>query len=428
MIRRLVVSIITVFFFLCSALVLAQGKGQPMTNADVVKMVQSGMSEADIIRAIETSTPNFEISNESVVALQEQKVPEKVILAMARRQGPPKIAAKKKAPKTAPSIADSRFKWEVEIHGGLSRTHQPGGYTLFPSADAYSLTGTGAVGYQSNRMSTWYMGDGAELIGASTSLQDTLIKPLIEPSDKLYGFRVSRSLNKWLGAELTLDRSGRLEMRSDAAAGIKAADATFTKFWNRLNVPGNSETSSTYALSSNGGHETFTTGAFVINLPKALGVHPYVTAGAGIVFTEDKSAGAALRGSYGGPNALETDSLDIRLTRSSNHAFTEMVGFGIKIYLTTHVGLRVDARAYFSKNTMTTMVDAAHTNTANKAWIVKATTKTGSPSAPDIQLLTGPGFESYSTLSGPTISNLKMFYGYGSKRTIPVTIGLFYRF
>jgi hypothetical protein len=88
----------------------------------------------------------------------------------------------------------------------------------------------------------------------------------------------------------------------------------------------------------------------------------------------------------------------------------------------------VDARAYFNKNTMTTMLDTAHTNTANKAWVIKATTRTGSPAAPDIQLLSGQGFESYSTLSGPKISNLKIYYGYGSQRTIPVTIGLFYRF
>ncbi len=429
MIRRLLVAVTAVLLFLGSALVMAQGKGQPMTNADVVKMVQSGMSEADIIRAIETATPNFEISNESVVALQEQKVPEKVILAMARRQGPPKIASKgKKAQKVAPSVAGSRFKWEVEVHGGLSRTHQTGGYTLLPSAEAYSLLGSGAQGYQSNRVSSWYVGDGAELIGTTTSLQDTLIKPIIEPSEKLYGFRISRSLNKWLGAEFSLDRGNKIGMTNEAVTGIKAADATFKKFWQRLDVPGNTETSSTYTLSQDGGHETFTTGAFVVNLPKTFGLHPYVTAGAGFVFNEDKTVGATMQGSYGGPNAQETDTFSIKVTRSSNHTFTEMVGFGVKIYLSAHIGLRVDARAYFNKNTMLTLLDATHTNTANKAWVVKATTKTGSPTAPDIQLLTGPGFESYSTLSGPPISGLKSFYGYGSRRTIPVSVGLFYRF
>jgi hypothetical protein len=428
MIRCLVVSVVAVFLFFGSLFVMAQGKGQPMTNADVIKMVQSGVPEADIIRAIEIAAPNFEITDESVVALQSQKVPEKVILAMARRQGPPKITAKGKKAKPAASVVDARFKWEVEVHGGLSRASLPGGYTLLPTPETYALDGSGAQGYQSSRVSSWYIGEGAELIGATTSLQDTLLKPMIDPSDKFYGFRVTRKLKKWLSAEFSLDRSSKLEMKSGVVDGIKAADTTFKKFWQRLNVPGNAETSSTYALVQDGGHETFTTGAFVINLPKKFGIHPYATVGAGFLFTEDKGLGATLQGSYGGPTALETDTASIKLTRSSNRALTEMVGFGIKIYLTTHVGLRLDARAYFNKNTMTTMLNTAHTNTANMAWVVKAETKTGAPPAPSIQLLSGPGFQAYSTLSGPTISNTKLYYGYGSQRTIPVSIGLFYRF
>lgn len=427
MMRHLAVFITMAFLLLGGTLVLAQGKGQPMTNADVVKMVQSGTSEEEIIRAIDAATPNFDITDESVAALLAQKVPEKVILAMARRQGPPKLSSRsKKAPKAA--SPGSRYKWEVEIHGGFMRSSESGGYSLFPSAEEYLLEGSGAQGYKSKRVSTWYIGEGATLLGASTSLQDELIKPIVKPSDKLYGFRVSRSFNKWLGAEFTLDRAGKLELTDEAIAGIKAADANFLKFWQRLNVPGNTEASSSASISPNGGHQTFAIGALVVNLPKAFGMVPYVTGGAGVLITGDKTAGATLEGSYGGPSALETDTLSIAVKRSSNRKLAEMVGFGVKINLTSHVGLRVDARAYFHKNTTTTLVNASHTNTPNAAWVIKATPRTGAPATPDIQRLNGPGVQSYSTLSGPAISNLKTYYGYGTQRTIPVSIGLFYRF
>jgi hypothetical protein len=429
MIRQIMVSLLIVFVLHGGASVIAQVKDEPMTNADVVKMVQSGMSEADIIRAIQAATPNFEITSESVIALQGQKVPEKVILAMAKRQGPerPKSSSAPK-PSPPPSASHSTHKWEIEVHGGLSWIHQPGGWTEIPSAEAYSLEGSGAQGFESLRVSSWYFGDGAVLIGSTTSLDAVLTKPLVEPEDKLFGFRVSRTLNKWIAAEFTFDRGGRLAITEEGITAIKAANDVYKKFWQRLNVPGNTPSTSESTISAYGSRQIFAIGAIVVNLPKIGRVVPFLTTGAGMLFNEGSLPEATLEGSYGGPNALETDTVQLTVAQSKNHALTAMAGAGVKVNLTSHLGVRLDLRAYFYQNPVTTLLDATHTNTANAAWVVKATTNAGAPTAPDIQLLSGPGMETYTSLSGPNISGLKTFFGYGTQRQVPVTLGLFYRF
>jgi hypothetical protein len=428
MIRHSMVFLIAVFLFQGGASIMAQVNDQPMTNADVVKMVQSGMPEADIIRAIQAATPNFEITDENVIALQAQKIPEKVILAMIKRRGPDKpVSHNARKPSNHPSVAKSTHKWEFEVHGGLLYSTQTGGWTQIPAAETYSLEGSGAQGYESIRASSWYLGDGAELIGATTSLDTVLTKPIVEPEDRMFGFRVGRALSKWMAAEFTFDRGGRLAMTDESLAEIKAANAAFKKFWQRLDVPGNTPSSSKSSISAYGGRQIFTTGAIVVSLPVSERVVPFFTAGAGVLFSGSSTAGATLEGSYGGPKALETDTVYLTVTQASNSAFTGMAGGGVKVYLTSHLGIRFDVRAYFYQNPMTTLLDATHTNTANSAWVVKAKTRTGAPTAPDLQLLSGPGLEAYSTLSGPNITGLKSFYGYGTQRQIPITVGLFWR-
>jgi hypothetical protein len=429
MIRHSIVSLVAVFLFCGGASAIAQVNDQPMTNADVVKMVQSGMAEADILGAIQAATPNFEISDDSVIALQAQKVPEKVILAMIRRQGPDKpLSPNARKPSNHPSVPKSKHKWEFEFHGGLQYSKQTGGWTQIPSAETFSLEGSGAQGYESIRASSWYLGDGAELIGATTSLDTVLTKPIVEPESPMFGFRVSRALNNWMAAEFTFDRGGRLAMTDESLAAIKAANAAFRKFWQRLDVPGNTPSRSESMISAYGSRQTFSTGAVVVSLPVSERVVPFFAAGAGVLFSGSSNAGATLEGSYGGPKALETATVDLTVTQASNRALTGVAGGGVKVYLTSHLGMRFDVRAYFYQNPMTTLLDAAHTNTANSAWVVKAKTRTGAPTAPDLQLLSGPGVETYSTLSGPNITGLKTFFGYGTQRQIPITVGLFWRF
>lgn len=425
MVRYLIVFLIAASFVMTCGSGIAQETQQTMTNADVVKMIQSGKSEANVISAIKAATPNFDITNEAILALRQQKVPENVLLAMIRRQVLETNARRKaKAASHQAAPTGPWRKWEVEVHGGLMRTFQPGGYQLPPSAVAYSLYGTGFQGDSSIRVSSWYFGDGAQLIG-SAPLDPILTKSIVQPQGKMFGFRVSRDITRHVAAELTFDRTDKVGITDSALATIESARAGFGNVWARLNVPGNTLTSSVSTVSPNAGHQAFATGAAVLNLPRIFKVNPYVTAGAGVFFGGGGSPSVTLAGSYGGPSALETDTVHLNFTQSSDRAFAEVVGFGIKAYLSPHLGIRVDIRGYLYHDPFNTVMDATHTNTPNAAWVVKAS---GSTSVPFVQLLTGPGMSAYSTLSGPQISGLKTFFGTGTQRQIPLTVGLFWRF
>jgi hypothetical protein len=418
------VSLVAAFLSLGCASMIAQ-EAQTMTNADVVKMVQSGVSEANIITAIKAATPNFEITNEAIVELRKQKVPENAIMAMIRRQVLENNARRKAKATAHHGPATGPYpKWEVEAHGGVSRTKQTGGYQLPPSAIAYSLYGTGFQGDSSIRVSSWYFGDGATLIG-STPLDSILTRSVVEPPGRMYGFRASRAINRRFAAEFTFDRTGKLAITNDALNVVEGARAGFNTAWARLNIPGNTPTSSVSTISPDAGAQTFATGAAVMNLPQIHRVHPYVTAGLGVLFTGSGTPTVNLAGSYGGPTAPETDTVHLTFLNSNSRAFTQVVGIGVKVYLTKHVGLRVDLRNYFYQNAFSTVLDATHTNTANAAWVVKAS---GGTSVPFLQLKTGPGLSAYSTLSGPNISGLKTFFGSGNQSQIPLTVGLFWRF
>jgi len=395
-----------------------------MTNSDVVKMVKAGMSEDDILHAIGTATPNFNITNESVLEMKQQKVSETVILAMIKRQW----EWNSKQPKVHGASSASEPKWEIEFHGGMpGDMHQNGGWSDPPAAETYSLTGSGAEGYWSKSVSSWYFGDGAELIGPSSSLDSILNKPAIQTRGQMFGFRASRSFNKWIAAEFSFDRGSRLSLTDDIPAQVEAARKSFETSWSRLNVPGNTPSASKSTIAAFEGNQIFTTGGVVISLPLAEKVKPFVTVGAGILTDNGSTPTITLNGAYGGPSAQETDSVRLSFVRDSNHIFTRMFGGGIKIYLSPHWGIRFDARAYLYHNPYSTTLDATHTNTPDAAWVVKATDAGGNVVS-SLQKLTGPGLEAYSSLSGPAISGFKTYVGSGIQYQFPLSLGLFYRF
>ena len=213
MIRYLIAFLMGAFLFLGSASVIAQEKQKAMTNSDVVEMVQSGMSESPIISVIKAAMPNFEITDDAVTAMIKKKIPEKVVLAMIRRQLEwDMVHHKVQARSHHTSISDSGPKWEIEFHGGISGNYEIGGWQQPPDAETYSLVGSGAKGYWSKRVSSWYFGDGAELIGLSSSLDPIFAKskPIVEPQQQMFGFRASCTLTKWIAAEFTFDRGGKL--------------------------------------------------------------------------------------------------------------------------------------------------------------------------------------------------------------------------
>jgi hypothetical protein len=424
MMRHLIASLCAACLLLGAALAFGQGNQQPMTNADVIKMVQSGMSEDAIIAAIKAATPGFDLTNEGMAAVRQQKIPEKVVLAMIRRQWEVNsVKHKTHAPGNA-----LEYKWEIEVHGGFpGKYDETSGWVDTPTAETYSLVGSGAKGYWGKRVSSWYFGDGAELLGMTSSLDTVLSNKVVEPKGIMYGARVTRNFTRLLGAEISLDQTGRYALTKDTLSDIEAVRAGFEKSWSRLSVPGNTAATSISSISPNGGRQTFLTGAVVFSLPESYHFKPYLTAGAGLLFVKGDSPTITLSGAYGGPNALETDTVRLSFSPEKSLSMTGVAGAGFKIFVTKHWGIRFDARAYLYRNHYTTFLDSNHTNTPNAAWIVKAADADNN-SVAFLQQLSGPGASAYTSLSGPALSRFRARYGSGMQHQIPITMGLFYRF
>jgi hypothetical protein len=400
MIRQLTVFLVAGLLISYSALAVAQTKQDSIAESQV-------LSNALVVGVVAPQTG------------KQAAPPPAPAPAGKPAPGKPQPAAK------ATSSDKPEPKWEIEVHGGMSSLHQTGGWNDAPAAESYSLSGSGAFGYTSSRVSSYYFGDGAELIGLSSTMDSTLTKTAVMPQDHTYGFRFSRNLTKWLAAEFTYDRPGKLEISNTVLDQVETARAGFAKFWKKLDVPGNTPSTSVSTISRYGSHPMFMTGAAVLSIPKWKSVRPYATFGAGVYSSGTTMPSVTLAGSYGGPTALETDTVRVDFTQEHSHAIAGLVGGGFKIYLTRHVGIRLDARLYIYDNPATTLLSANHTNTQNAAWVVKAS---GGTLVPDIQLLYGTGFSSYSTLSGPAVSKLKTFFSTGTQWQAPLTVGFFYRF
>ena len=104
--------------FLASLLVAEE---KPMTNADVVALVQAGLGDDLIITKIrQTKAASFDTSTEGLVALKKQKVSDKIVEAMVlwKKDPPPAAAAAGAAPPATESGEQaslmSRFKGRVK--------------------------------------------------------------------------------------------------------------------------------------------------------------------------------------------------------------------------------------------------------------------------------------------------------------------------
>src|SRR5690348_9922839 len=90
--------------------VLAQQGQQPLTNADVVKMVKSGLPASVVSNAIQANDTDFDVSANGLIALQKAGVPQAVMDAMIsasskKRSG---AAAASSAPAAAPRSEERR--------------------------------------------------------------------------------------------------------------------------------------------------------------------------------------------------------------------------------------------------------------------------------------------------------------------------------
>ncbi|HVN76515.1 MAG TPA: hypothetical protein VMT19_09375 [Thermoanaerobaculaceae bacterium] len=85
--------------FAAALLVAAGGLGAepPLTNGDVVAMVNAGLGTATIVAKIKASATEFQLDTSSLAMLTQQGVPDHVIRAMIERQSPTRSGAETQA-------------------------------------------------------------------------------------------------------------------------------------------------------------------------------------------------------------------------------------------------------------------------------------------------------------------------------------------
>ncbi len=358
--------------------------------------------------------------------------------------------------------------WEIEIHGGGLGTFTPGG------GRAASLPSTAGATFQtvvpgvlSRRVSSWYFGDGGTLIRQTVSASGSWgnyvyryptevghLDPLLssatveEPFGVLAGLRLGRRLGRRLTAEINVEYGADGPVFSKAArSGLETSRSAFESAWNGLlmPLPGAAVTSQVAVLDGTG-HRLVATGVVNVNLqtgdaPKWSRRPPrhrfvsYLTFGAGIVSTGGQEASATLVGRYRfvspsrepGAAFAETDTVTVRSYKTFGTAVVGVLGLGWKQDLSTHSGIRFDARTHLSRDPTRIVLDALPSVTEGSP--ASALVRQSSIGA--IQFVnnsSGPYAGQQSSLSGPAIAGFETYRGTGIRTQFHITLGVFLRF
>ena len=340
------------------------------------------------------------------------------------------------------ALGQSR-SWEIEFHGGrvfVSSLNGGAGTLPAPGGPFTSVTGS-----TSRAVSSWYFGDGAELVDdflfsfgvpeRITPLDSVLNSRLAEQGNGgSVGFRVGREITPRFGVELNLDfTSAPVDLTGGALAGVEAnSDSFVSVFVDGLLLTGpfrSVTAASEFQTTTGAGNQVEATGALNINLTTGGRVTPYTTVGAGVTMNNGGTATVDLDGTYsfdirGFFPIAESDSVHVRHVTHDN-VFIGVVGGGVKALLTQRSGIRVDARVHVGSHTVRTLLSADPDMVANPD---PATDRAvASYLTPGIQFSNSEA-HGPTTLSGATISDFESFTVDGMRSQIRVTAGYFWRF
>jgi len=119
-------SLIGIAFSIIASLAL---NAAPMTNADVVKMVQAGIDETVIVTSIQNAENGFDTSADGLIALSQANVPKPVINAIIMRVSSASTAATTAVPMlaatTAPTPAQAASASVAPVGKGLFIAYEP---------------------------------------------------------------------------------------------------------------------------------------------------------------------------------------------------------------------------------------------------------------------------------------------------------------
>lgn len=345
--------------------------------------------------------------------------------------------------RVAPAVAQVAPgpKWEIEVHGGGLFTSDPTSGTPIAQFPAGPPIPTGFLTSTSRAVPSWYFGDGALLLNQNNA--SFQVSPRLTPLDGALkqrlarrergldvGFRIARTLTPRFLAEFNFDYSPiPLRLTREATDAIEASRATFITAWQGLlSTSGstNRVVTSTSEFSTDDGHEIAATGALRIRFATRGRLHPYATAGGGMLFYDGSAPGATLTGDYGfsfGPFPInERDAVTVGV-RTKDRVPVGLFGGGFEYGFSARQGIRADVRLHVSENTIETVV-SANPSTREQSPPFAITT----PFPPTIQFSNSRSINRPSSLSGAPVTDLVTFTGTGLQTQTSLTVGYFVRF
>jgi hypothetical protein len=340
---------------------------------------------------------------------------------------------------------DTARKWEADFHAGGLLGSQPTSGTAgnFPAGEAFTAFNGRASRYQS----TWMFGDGSLFLNQAvaqfpvpiaidsriTPLDSTLTSASLSRSRSFsVGARVARKLTRRLRAEFAIDSTGgSLAMTDAALTAIEATRASFVPVWNGIVASGLGQftngnvVASTDLTNDVSSRQTSLTGALEIHLFDKPRFVTYATVGGGVLLRSETSPEATITGLVefrllGVAQFSERDIVRVHYEADSSVPVF-MAGFGMKYFLSSSRGVRVDVRMHSSAAAIDTVVDARPSPVSGEPPFALA-----SPTTPAIVLSNNPSTR--GSLSGPVITNLKTFTSSGREIQTSITVGYFFRF
>jgi len=349
---------------------------------------------------------------------------------------------------SAPAFAQvppSTPKWELEVHVGQTVVVNPiDGIPQTQASAPFFSTGPGRV---SRAVSSWYWGDGAQLLGEVTTQLRIPPTQQIVPLDNFmrvstlrlqsgpsFGARIGYEKSPHVRFEASVDwKGGNIEVIDGIADAVERTRASFNAVWQAVLATSTTLQSST--VSSVSTFDPGTAGQFVaigsidLRIYPDKDVVPYVSIGGGVLTTLGRMPTITMTGRYttqiaGTASIDETDDVVARYVLDK-HLVVTMVGVGWKHMLSDRWGVRADLREHLSGNRVKHVLQAKPSVVvappANAGVAVLGTFET-------IQLSNINSATQPTTLSGPNINNFTMFKGTGMESRFSMSVGIFLRF
>ena len=341
------------------------------------------------------------------------------------------------APAGAQSTPSAK-RWQIEGVGGLSLFELPTEGTASLPPPGAPIT-TSLPTNPSRKVSTWFVGDGAQLLNAvnaefgipsriaalDTALATTSLSGTNAPA---FGLRVRRIISDRLTLDFSADMMpGSRELSPELLDAVEAARVSFVSAFTDLLATGpftNRDVAATTAASNQSSRDVATTIAAQWNF-RAGSLEPYVSLGGGLVHQMGDLPAVTLTGTYrfNVQNVPINESDTLRVRYSQDTAIVGLAGAGIRRALNDRFGLSLDARLLLGQQTLTVRLDSTPT-------VVSGTPEgfVESFSTPAIQFSNSRNTGRESSLSGTPLNGFKAFTTDGLQTRFIISAGVFMRF